>query len=77
MDVMSAALSGLRDAQNKLEYSSERISASSAAAAAAPDSVDLSTEMVNMLAAKTQFEANARVFHAADEIERKLLDLFA
>ena len=57
--------------------SSERISASSAAAADVPDSVDLNTEMVNMLAAKTQFEANARVFHAADEIERKLLDLFA
>ena len=76
MDVMSAALSGLRDAQNRLEYSSERISASSAAADA-PDTVDLSTEMVNLLAAKTQFEANARAFHAADEIERKLLDLFA
>ena len=74
MDVMSAALSGLRDAQNRLEYSSERISASSADA---PDTVDLSTEMVNLLAAKTQFEANARAFHAADEIERKLLDLFA
>ena len=74
MDVMGAALGGMREAQSKLEKTAERIAGASART---PDSVDLSTEMVGMLAARDQFQVNARVFQTADEMQKKLLDILA
>jgi flagellar hook protein FlgE len=74
MDVMGAALGGMRDAQSRLDKTAERIAG---AAAPTPDSVDLSTEMVGMLAARDQFQVNARVFQMADEMQKKVLDILA
>jgi flagellar basal body rod protein FlgC len=74
MDVMSAALGGMCTAQNSLEKSGERI----AGATVQPqDSVDLSTEMVEMLAAANQYQANARVIQNTDTMEKKLLNILA
>ncbi len=71
---MSAALGGMRTAQNSLEKTAERI----AGAAAQPqDSVDLSTEMVEMLAAANQYQANARVLQTSDTMQKKLLNILA
>src|ERR1035441_1200013 len=74
MDVMSTALGGMRDAQTNLEKMAERVAGASAST---PDSVDLSTEMVGMLAARDQFQLNARVFQTAGEMQKKLLDILA
>ena len=74
MDVMSAALGGMRTAQNSLEKTAERIAG---AAAQLPDSVDLSTEMVEMLAAANQYQANARVLQTTDTMQKKLLNILA
>ena len=71
---MGATLGGMQNAQSKLEKTAERIAGASAAT---PDSVDLSTEMVGMLAARNQFQVNARVFQTADEMQKKLLDILA
>ena len=74
MDVMSAALGGMRTAQNSLERTADRI----AGATAQPqDSVDLSTEMVEMLAAANQYQANARVLQTSDTMQKKLLNILA
>ena len=74
MDVMSAALGGMRTAQNSLEKTAERI----AGAKTQPqDSVDLSTEMVEMLAAANQYQANARVIQNTDSMQKKLLNILA
>src|ERR1035441_1139666 len=72
MDVMSTTLGGMRDAQTNLEKMAERVAGASAPT---PDSVDLSTEMVGMLAARDQFQLNARVFQTAGEMQKKLLDI--
>ncbi len=69
---MNAALSGMRNAQSTLEKTAERIAGAPSPAA---DSVDLSTEMVGMLAAGNQFQANTRVFQAGDQMQKKLLDI--
>ncbi|MGD0773076.1 MAG: flagellar basal body rod C-terminal domain-containing protein [Candidatus Solibacter sp.] len=74
MDVMGAALGGMRDAQSRLEKTAERIAGASAPT---PDTVDLSTEMAGMLAARDQFQVSARVFQTADEMQRKVLDILA
>ena len=74
MDVLGAALSGMRDAQTKLEKTAERLAG---APGPAPDSVDLSAETVGMLAARSQFQINARVFQTADEMQKTLLDILA
>jgi flagellar hook protein FlgE len=74
MDVTGVALGGLRNAQSTFEKAAERI----AGAATQPsDSVDLSTEMVAMLAARNQFQTNARVIHTADDMQKMLLDILA
>jgi hypothetical protein len=72
MDVMSAALGGMQNAQNTLERTAERIAGASPRPS---DSVDLSTEMVALLAARNQYQANARVFQAGDKMLKKVLDI--
>jgi flagellar hook-associated protein FlgK len=76
MDVMSAALSGMQQAQGTLEKTAQRI-ASADANPASGDKVDLSAEMVNLIGARQQFSANAKVAHVADEMQKSLLDLMA
>ena len=74
MDVMSAALSGMQNAQSTFERTAARIAAVSPETS---DSVDLSSEMVAMLAARNQFQTNAHVIRTADDMQKKLLDMLA
>ena len=39
------------------------------------DSVDLSTEMVSLLRARTDFEANTKVIQTEDQMTRSLFDI--
>jgi flagellar hook protein FlgE len=43
----------------------------------AQDTVDLSSEMVNLLEARTNFAANTKVVHVADEIQQSTLSILA
>jgi len=74
MDVMSVALGGMRNVQSTLERTAERIAAVSPETS---DSVDLSSQMVAMLAARNQFQSNARVIQTADDMQKTLLDIMA
>jgi flagellar hook protein FlgE len=71
---MSAALSGMHNAQTTLQNTAERIATVSPETS---DSVDLSPQMVAMLAARNQFQTNARVIQTADDMQKKLLDMLA
>ena len=71
---MSIALGGMRNAQTTLEKTAERIAAVSPETS---DSVDLSSQMVAMLAARNQFQSNARVIRTADDMQKTLLNLLA
>jgi flagellar hook protein FlgE len=79
MDVMSAARSGMQQAQGTLEKTAQRVAHAglnqAGATQAAGDSVDLSAEMVNLLAARQQFSTSAKVAHVADEMQKSLLDM--
>lgn len=70
MDPLSIARYGLMSAQSRLTGSAERITGWSA-----DSDVDLAAETVELIQAKTQFAANARVVAFADETWRALLDI--
>jgi len=74
MDVMTVALSGMEKAQGTLQKTAEHIAAVSPETS---DSVDLSSDMVAMLAARNEFQTNARVVQTADDMQKKLLNLLA
>jgi flagellar hook protein FlgE len=74
MNVLGAALGGMKDAQSKFEKTAERIAAASTPPT---DSVDLSTDMVAMLVARDQYQTNARLVHTADDMQKKLLNILA
>jgi hypothetical protein len=73
MDVSSIALSGLNQAQTSLENTARRISG----AAGQGDSVDFSTDAVNLLQAKNDFETNIQVLKVASEMEKSAINLVA
>ena len=78
MNVMNAALGGMLAAQGSLERTAQRIAGASAKSSAEPaDTVDLTTEMVALLAARNDFKANAQVFHTGDQMQKKLLEILA
>jgi flagellar hook-associated protein FlgK len=74
MDVMSAAASGMQQAQATLEKTAQRV-AQAGANPAGGDTVDLSSEMVNLMAARQQFSSSVKVAHVADEMQKSLLDM--
>ena len=71
---MNAALSGMGNAQSTLEKTAERIAGGSKTA---QDSVELTTEAVGMLAARDEFQLNARVFQMADDMQKKVINILA
>jgi flagellar basal body rod protein FlgG len=62
MNVLPAALAGMNQAQAQVDRAATRIAGSEAPSG---DVVDLSVEMVNLLQARTAFEADARLVHIA------------
>lgn len=68
MDPLSIARYGMMAAQDRLAKSAARIAGWSGGG-----DVDLASETVEQIEAKTQFEANARVVAFADEMWRSLL----
>jgi len=78
MELSAIALQGLQQAQGQLEKTATRIAQAGLPPADQPsDPVSLSDEMVSLLQAKTDFEANLRVAHTADELQKQTLDLLA
>ena len=73
MDVARIALGGLQAAETLLEKSANRL----ATAKPAIGEVDLTADIVGVLSAREQFQANARVMRAADEMQKNLIDLLA
>ena len=75
MDAISnTALGGMRTAQTMLERTAERLAAVSPETS---DAVDLSSEMVAMLAARSQYQTNAQVIQTADDMQKKVLNIMA
>jgi hypothetical protein len=81
---MNAALGGMQIAQSSFARTAQRIadastqpSSQSQAQGQPQDLVELSTQAVALLADRNQFQASVQVFHAGDQMQKKLLDLMA
>ena len=77
MDLSAIALQGLQQADAQLEKAASRIAS---AAALSPDgsnvdTVDISAEIVALLAAKNQFSVNAATLKVASEVQKSAVDL--
>jgi flagellar hook protein FlgE len=68
MDPLSIARYGMISAQDRLAKSAARV-------ASGGDDVDLASETVEQIKAKTQFEASAKVVAFTDEMWRSLMKI--
>jgi hypothetical protein len=75
--VSNIALGGLQSAARQLETHAQRIAAPPAPPGADPgqDIVQLSAEILGLLAARNGFEVNLAVIETADEVDRAVLNL--
>ncbi len=68
-------LDGMLRAAGRLDAAAARIAHAPSPATNPPDSIDLSAEMISVLQARNQFQANVRTALAGDEMVREALDL--
>jgi flagellar hook protein FlgE len=73
VDALSNALAGMQNATWRFDAAAYNIS-TAGTPDEQPPGVDLATEMVSLLTARTTYAANARVVDAARETGRSLLD---
>jgi len=76
MTAIQSALAGMQEADSQLDSTASHI-ARIPFASSAHDTLDLSSEMTNLLEARTNFEANTKVVHVADEIQQSTLSILA
>ena len=75
MTITASALAALAEARKDLDNAAEGVERATRPASEAGDSLDLSSEAVKLLAAKTSFRAALELVETADEIEQHTLDL--
>jgi hypothetical protein len=67
MTITGIALGGMQEAQSRFERSAERISSG----------VPAPEDIVDLLSSRNQLEANVRVMKMAEEMEKRVIDIFA
>ena len=76
MDILAAAVQGLNAAQDQVDQAAVRLSRAATVDSGAPgDIVDLSTEIVNLMAGKLQYEANLKSLQTGGEMVKHTLDI--
>ncbi len=78
MNILLTSLEGLDRAQAKVERAAKRLAQFAAFEDQSPvDQVELSEEIVSLVAAQNAFSASAAVARSGAEMEAKLLDILA
>lgn len=79
MDPSSIALQGLHQADLQMDTAAARIAGENAPSAGGTnvDTVDLSAEMVALMAAQTLFDANLATLKTVDQMQKSVVDLTA
>ena len=77
MSISSTALAGIAQALKQFDQAAEGIRRATLPEAASADQLDLSTEAVKLLAARTAVQASLEVAKTADEINQHVIDLLA
>ena len=77
MEILAAALQGLNSAEAKVDQAATRIAQAGAAEGSSGDTVDLAAEIVNLAAAKIDYQANLKALQTGDEMAKHTLDILA
>jgi len=77
MNPSSIALQGLEQASAQLDAAASAIAQSGAPSGAGVAVVSLSSEMVALTTAQTQFEASVTTLQTADQMQQSLFDVMA
>jgi flagellar basal body rod protein FlgC len=78
MEILAAALQGLNSAEVKVDQAATRIAqAGNPVNGSSGDTVDLAAEIVNLAAAKIDYQANLKALQAGDEMAKHTLDILA
>jgi flagellar hook protein FlgE len=75
MDAISAALSGLNAAEVKLDQTAKRLSQIGTVDSVPADSVDLASQIVNLVTAKLEFEANLKSLETGNQMVKHTIDI--
>jgi hypothetical protein len=75
MMIANAAVQGIHNAESSLDSAANNIAAQTRVSSPASDHVSLSADIVALIQAKNELAANINSFHAADEIERTVLNI--
>ena len=80
MTAIQSALSGMQSADSQLDATASRIANSAFPTVPETpnppqDRVDLSTDMVNLLQARSNFAADVKVAHVADDIQKATISM--
>jgi flagellar hook protein FlgE len=75
---LTTPLQGMQQAADRFQASAERIARMPSSATTPPeDTLDLSTEMINLLESRNQFAANVKTAKVGDDMTKAMLDLLA
>lgn len=77
MEILASALQGLNSAESKLDQAAVRISQAGAPNGTSGDTVDLATEMVNLVVAKEEYQANLKALQAGNDLTQHTIDILA
>jgi flagellar hook protein FlgE len=78
MQILAAGLAGLEKAQTSFDQTAGRLSRAGTTGASAPqDPADFSAEMLNLLAARAEYEINLKSVQTGDEMLKHTIDLLA
>ena len=75
MTITRAAIHGIHRAEARLEQTAVRLAKPVDLTEHGPDVVSLSDEIVALIEAKIAVAANVRAIHAADDIQKELIEL--
>ncbi len=77
MTISSTALTYLAAARDQVEKVAQRVSVAGAPGPSSGDALDLSHEMVKLLAARTDARVATKLIQTANEVEESALDVLA
>jgi len=79
MDVASIALQGLSQSETQLDAAASSLvdSATGTSGSANLDTLDLSTNILELIAAQTQFSIDLSTVKAAEQVQQSTIDLLA
>ena len=77
MSISSSALAGITQALKQFDQAAEGIRRATQPETGSVDQLDLSTEAVKLLAARTAVQASLEVAKTADEVNQHVIDLLA